>query len=73
MSAIRGPDWIEEYSSIKMLIRWYRRCILISAIDRKEFTDPCELGGGSFTGPSYDSDLGKSWQATMDDLVSQVL
>ena len=32
-------------------MRWYRRCILLSAFDRRALEDPFELGGGSFTGP----------------------
>jgi hypothetical protein len=35
-----------------MLLRWYRRCILLSALDQRVLTDPVEKNGGSFTGPS---------------------
>lgn len=36
----------------KMLVRWYRRCILVDAFSGKEFKTPWEEGGGSYTGPS---------------------
>jgi hypothetical protein len=52
LTAIRGPDGIAKYNSVKMLIRWYRRCVLISAFDQVILNDPVDLRGGSFTGPS---------------------
>ena len=39
-----------------MLLRWYRRCVLLSAMDGRAITDPIESNGGSFTGPSLDGD-----------------
>lgn len=54
LSGIRGPDGIRKYHPAKSIIKWYRRCVLISAFDKKVLTNPCELGGGSFTGPSVD-------------------
>lgn len=51
LTSIRGPDGMKKDHVSKLLIRWLRRCILISALDRKIFTDPHEEGGGSFTGP----------------------
>jgi hypothetical protein len=39
-----------------MLLRWYRRCILLSAMDGRVIANPCEQNGGSFTGPSLDDD-----------------
>src|SRR5262245_28467293 len=30
LTAIRGPDGIAKYSSVKLLLRWYRRCVLLS-------------------------------------------
>jgi hypothetical protein len=52
MSAIRSHDGFEKYHQSKPLMRWYRRCVLISAFDGKAITNPYEAGGGSFTGPS---------------------
>ncbi len=51
-STIRGPDGGHKYSEAKMLLRWFRRCILLSALDGKVLLTPWEDGGGSFTGPS---------------------
>ncbi len=50
-AAVRAPDGICKNHLVKVLMRWYRRCILMSAFDRKVLTDPFEEGGGSFTGP----------------------
>lgn len=52
LTAVRGPDNLPKYHPTKWLLRWYRRCILLSALDGKVLTDPLEPNGGSFTGPS---------------------
>ena len=52
LTAIRGPDGVPKYGPTKMLLRWYRRCTLLSAMDKAVLTDPLSPGGGSFTGPS---------------------
>lgn len=52
LTAIRGPDSIPKYGPPKMLLRWYRRCVLLSAMDGKVLDDPISNNGGSFTGPS---------------------
>lgn len=54
LTAIRGPDGLPKYGPTKQLLRWYRRCILLSAMDQRVLTDPLQSGGGSFTGPSID-------------------
>lgn len=54
LSAIRGPDGLGKYNKAKMLLRWYRRCILLSAMDGKVLRTPWDKGGGSFTGPSVE-------------------
>lgn len=71
LCAVRGPDGFAKDHPCKPLLRWYRRCILISAFDRKVITTPYEPGGGSFTGPSYlTSDVsGGDWQRTMKEYV----
>lgn len=52
LTAIRGPDGSPKYGSTKMLVRWFRRCVLLGSFERAAFKTPYELGGGSFTGPS---------------------
>ncbi len=52
MAAVRGPDNIRKDHVAKMLLRWYRRCILLSAFDNCAVMNPVYPGGGSFTGPS---------------------
>ena len=53
-AAIRAPDGIRKNHPVKVLLRWYRRCVLLSAFDQRALTDPFEPGGGSFTGPFTD-------------------
>ncbi len=52
ISAVRGADGTEKFHRYKMLLRWYRRCVLVSAMDGRTLLTPDEPGGGSFTGPS---------------------
>ena len=54
LSAIRGPDGVEKYDPSKLLLRWYRRCVLRSALLRGGTIDNPydQLVGGSFMGPS---------------------
>lgn len=54
LSAIRGCDGIPKRHKAKLLVKWYRRCILVSAFDGKVLGDPFAPGGGSFTGPLED-------------------
>lgn len=51
-AAVRGPDGVGKYHVCKYLLRWYRRCVLLGALDHNVFTDPYDPRGGSFTGPS---------------------
>lgn len=44
ISAVRGPDGIGKYHKGKGLIKWYRRCILVSAFDNGILTDPYHEG-----------------------------
>jgi hypothetical protein len=39
-----------------MLLRWFRRCVLISALDGVVLDNPADPRGGSFTGPSLTFD-----------------
>ncbi len=51
LSAIRGCDGMPKLHKHKPLVRWYRRCVLLSAFDGKALDTPFSKGGGSFTGP----------------------
>lgn len=64
ITCVRGPDGMAKYSSPKYIARWFRRCVLLSAMDGRVLTTPNEEGGGSFTGPSTDSDM-ESWEIPM--------
>jgi len=57
-----------------MLLRWYRRCILLSAIDQRVLSTPYAFGGGSFTGPSYTPTThDHDWRQPMDGIVGEYL
>ncbi|BCW88030.1 hypothetical protein sos41_11680 [Alphaproteobacteria bacterium SO-S41] len=75
LAAVRGPDGTEKYAPIKYLLRWYRRCILLSSLDKCVLTDPHSRNGGSFMGPSYDISQcnERPWPVEMADIVSQYL
>lgn len=51
IAAVRGPDGLHKNHVAKAILRWYRRCILISAFEGRVIDDPLAPGGGSFTGP----------------------
>lgn len=72
----RGPDGLTKYHKSKYLLRWYRRCLLVSAMDGRILETPYEEGGGSFTGPSYSKGRparNEPWEEPMHDLVSEVI
>ena len=54
LTAVRGPDGVAKYHPCKYMLRWYRRCVLLGALDKNVFTNPYDPRGGSFTGPSYE-------------------
>lgn len=74
LGAIRGPDGMPKYSAAKMLLRWYRRCVLISAFDKCVLTTPTDPRGGSFTGPSVSEDVIRAnprthWTSFMESVI----
>lgn len=75
LTAIRGPDGLPKYGAVKMLLRWFRRCILLSALDQKVLDNPYDRNGGSFTGPSFEKAklADATWQVLMDTIVDEYL
>lgn len=77
LTAIRGPDGLPKYAGVKYLLRWYRRCILMSSLDGEILSNPCDPRGGSFMGPSFDRDpimgYSEGWQQPMDRIVDDYL
>jgi hypothetical protein len=77
IAAMRGPDGVEKMHKSKMLCRWLRRCIVISAFDKKALDNPHDQGGGSYTGPSIappDRDHpGHPWEPMMEGRVKEYL
>lgn len=55
LGIIRGPDGVAKYHPVKPILRWYRRCLLLSALDGEVIDNPADHRGGSFTGPSFKS------------------
>jgi len=72
LTAVRGPDGLPKYGCVKMLLRWFRRCTLLSAIDGKALLNPYDNNGGSFTGPSLQYEI-KDWEAAMNQLADEYL
>lgn len=66
LTAVRGPDGVRKYDPPKMLLRWYRRCILISALDQEIITNPHDSRGGSFTGPSLPATVNTTLMTSSD-------
>lgn len=78
LTAVRGPDGLPKYAGVKFLLRWYRRCILISSLDGEVLTNPHDMRGGSFMGPSYDehnlyADDTSRWYERMSVILSAYL
>lgn len=74
----RGPDGIPKYHPSKFLMRWIRRCFLVSALDGEVITNPYDPRGGSFTGPSMKLPVKPPtadfpWESAMDHVVSDYL
>lgn len=64
-SGIRGMDGLAKRHPAKMLVRFYRRCVLISAFDGAALTNPYAEGGGDFTGPSLERPFVGQWPEAM--------
>jgi hypothetical protein len=74
LTAVRGPDGIAKYHPCKYLLRWFRRCTLVSSLDHSNLMTPFEAGGGSFMGPSLDRAVPQDdWHPDMDLLVGEYL
>jgi hypothetical protein len=74
LTAVRGPDGIAKYHPCKFLLRWFRRCTLVSSLDGVVLTTPTAFGGGSFMGPSLDRAVPQDdWRADMHLLVGDYL
>lgn len=76
LTAVRRPDGTPKYGPVKMLQRWYRRCVLLSALDDRVLTNPYDSNGGSFTGPSIkkgEADSSWTWEQPMNDLVGECI
>jgi hypothetical protein len=54
LTAIRGPDNTPKYSSTKYLLRWLRRCVLLSSFEGRIIDNPWHDDGGSFLGASLE-------------------
>lgn len=59
--ALRGADGLAKFHPYKELVRWYRRCVLVAAFEKRVLSKPYEPGGGSFTGPTHDLKLAADW------------
>lgn len=51
LSALRGPDNVPKAHPSKGLVRYLRRCVMITAFDGVRILDMHAPGGGDYTGP----------------------
>jgi hypothetical protein len=72
LSAIRGCDGLPKRHKSKALVKWYRRCVLLSAFDGRALPTPYDEGGGSFAGPIVKIPTGTS-DTVRDQIAEQVL
>jgi hypothetical protein len=71
ITAMRGADTLSKHHLSKYLIRWYRRCVLVSAFDRCTLDNPDDLRGGSFMGPIGEKsldELASAYLQSVDEL-----
>lgn len=80
LTAVRGPDGVGKYHPSKYMLRWFRRCTLLCALERTVIETPYDLRGGSFTGPSYAPPMAKDgvaedhdWRPYMDKVFAGYL
>lgn len=77
LTAVRGPDGVAKYHPVKFMLRWYRRCTLLNSLEKRVVHTPYELGGGSFTGPSYNvkglPHPNHDWEIPMNELFETYL
>lgn len=82
-TCIRGNDGSIKHDGSKPIVRWLRRCILVSAFDKDIIKNPWDPRGGSFTGPSCkvpshsnyfpeDSETFE-WELSMESVVDEYL
>lgn len=82
LTAVRGPDGLHKNHVAKLLLRWYRRCILYDAFSgtvpvpqvegnaRLELDPYVRHNGGSFTGPCWKGidDAVKEYLSCVDEV-----
>lgn len=52
IASVRAPDGLRKDHPVKILLRWFRRCTLLSAFLHEDISaDPYSSDGGSFMGP----------------------
>lgn len=75
LSALRGPDGVTKFSPAKFILRWYMRCVLISAPDGCVLNSPFDPRGGSYTGPRpmHGEKYMLELEASMDGIVESYL
>lgn len=80
ISSVRGADGLHKEHVSKYILRWLRRCVLVSAFEGRVLDTPTQLGGGSFTGPlkaeqvrSQESADGVDYTLVRDETDDEVL
>jgi hypothetical protein len=73
LSAMRGPDGVSKHHPSKGLCKWFRRCIVISAFDKRALDNPYDKNGGSYTGPSILEPDNGDWEEPMNAVAKEFM
>lgn len=69
ISAVRAPDTLRKTHPAKLLMRWYRRCVMVCAFDRRVHLTADEPCGGKYTGAIENVDqLAEDYLVNVDEL-----
>lgn len=69
ISAVRAPDTLRKTHPAKLLMRWYRRCVLVCAFERVIHLEADEPCGGKYTGAVDNVDqLAQEYLVNVDEL-----
>ena len=77
LTALRPLDGQPPHHPSELLLRWYRRCVLLNPRDGRILTDPREAAGGtllapSLLGPDESAPWGDGMRAVRDHFVREL-
>jgi len=73
MTAIRGADNAPKGHVSKQMVKFFRRCILVTSFGYKALNDPCTFFEGPFMAQSVPSERSEDWVECMNEIVQEYL